>query len=205
MNILLEPNVAYLMLVGGSVVAILAIFAPGTGVLELGALIILGLAGYAIANLPINDWALVVLLIGVFPFLLALRRVPRRLQWVFLAVSIIALVAGSVFLFRTPTGGPAVNPALAVVVSLLVGVFLWFVARKGIEAMRRPAVNPDRVLGKVGQTRTPVYQEGTVFVGGEAWSAHSRAFIPAGTSVRVVSREGLILLVEPVYPPGQPL
>ena len=37
MEFLLDPNVAYLLLVVGTVLAIMALFAPGTGVLEVGA------------------------------------------------------------------------------------------------------------------------------------------------------------------------
>ena len=51
MNLLFDPNVAYLLLVIGLIVAILALFAPGTGVLEVGAIFMLFLAGYGIFNL----------------------------------------------------------------------------------------------------------------------------------------------------------
>lgn len=198
MNILLDPNVAYLLLVGGIVLAILALFAPGTGLLELGALFALVLAGYSIVNLPVNAWAIVVLVLGVFPFLLALRRWRN---WAFLAVSIAALIVGSVFMIRSTTGGPAVSPVLASIVSLLVVGFLWLVGRKSIEAMARPRASLNSLIGMVGETRTPVYKEGAVYVGGEQWTARSKTFIPTGTSVRVLSRDGLVLTVEPVYPP----
>ncbi len=45
MEILIDPNVAYLLLVVGIVLVIMALFAPGTGVLEIGALFVLFLAG----------------------------------------------------------------------------------------------------------------------------------------------------------------
>src|SRR5512138_1228702 len=98
MEILLEPNVAYLILVGGFLLAILALFAPGSGVLEVAAFFALFIAGYEVYNLPINWWALLILLLGVFPFLIAVRRSGRL---VYLAVSLAALALGSVFLFRT--------------------------------------------------------------------------------------------------------
>jgi len=107
MNFLLDPNVAYVMLVGGFLLAILALFSPGTGLLELGALFMLALAGYGVANLPINVWALIVLLVGVFPFMLALRR---SRQWAWLIPTLVALVVGSIFLFSSADGSPAVNP-----------------------------------------------------------------------------------------------
>ncbi|HEX7555505.1 MAG TPA: hypothetical protein VF338_02690, partial [Leptolinea sp.] len=84
MNLLLDPNVSYIILVGGFVLAVLAMFAPGTGLLEFGAVLAIVIAGYSMANLPINWWALVILLLGVFPFQYALRR-SRNL--IFLVIS----------------------------------------------------------------------------------------------------------------------
>ena len=101
MDVLLNPNIAYLLLVSGFALAILALFAPGTGLLEITALFTLILAGYSIYYLPVNLWALVVLVLGVFPFSLALRKSG---QVRYLVVSILALVVGSSFLFRGEEG-----------------------------------------------------------------------------------------------------
>jgi membrane-bound serine protease (ClpP class) len=198
MPILLEPNVAYLILVGGFLLAILAVLAPGTIILEVSSVFAILLAGYAVYNLPINWWALVILLVGVFPFLVALRKSGRL---IYLAVSLAALVVGSVFLFRTENGLPAVNLALAVVVSLLTIGFLWLAASKTMVAMAlKPAQNLDRLIGAIGEAKTPIYQEGTVYVGGENWSAHSQVNIPTHARVKVLRRSGFTLEVEPVEP-----
>jgi len=200
MNILLDPNVAYVVLVLGFFLAILALFAPGTGLLEAGGLIALLLSGYAIYNLPINAWALVLLVVGVFPFLWGLRRSGRP---GYLLVSIAAMAIGSAGLFRGENGVTAVNPALAAVISIIIPVFLWFVAWKGIQAMRmRPTHDLASLIGKVGEARTEIKNEGSVYVGGETWSAHSPIPIPSGTAVRVVKREGLVLQVEAVSEPA---
>ena len=195
MNILLDPNVAYLILVGGFLLAILALFAPGTGLLEVAAFFALFLAGYAVYNLPINWWALVILLVGVFPFLIAVRR-SRRL--IYLAISLVALILGSVFLFRTPTGAAAVSPWLAILASVLTVGFLWIAGTKTLQAMAmRPSQDLSRIIGAVGETRTPLDPEGTVYVKGENWSARSTVAIPPNTRVRVLRREGFVLFVEP--------
>jgi membrane-bound serine protease (ClpP class) len=197
-TILTDPNVVYLLLVIGLIVAILALFAPGTGVLEIGALFILFLAGYGVINQPTNGWALALLILGVFPFLLALRR---SRQYVYLALSILALVVGSVFLMRNSSGGPAVNPFLAILISVLATVFLWFVGRRILEASERPLTyDLDRLIGMVGQAHTNLNPDGSVYVGSEEWSAHSDTFVPKDSRVRVVKRDGLLLTVEPLAP-----
>ena len=196
MDILMSSNLAYVMLVAGFMLAILAMFSPGTGFLEFGALIMLVLAGYLTTNLQINYWALGVLVLGVFPFLLALRR---SRQWVYLLFAILALLVGSLFLFRQPNGLPAIDPALAVVVSITSGGIMWYIGRKAVEAIaQRPTFDLDRLIGMIGDTHTTINKEGSVYVGGEEWTAHSNTFIPAGSKVRIKSRDGLVLEVEAV-------
>lgn len=192
MSFLFDPNVAYLLLVGGFLFAILALFAPGTGLIEAGALILLVLAGFSIASQTYNAWALIVLVLGVVPFVLALRRSHN---WVYLLISLAAFTLGSTFLVTTPEGWPAVNPILAVVNSLLVGGFMWFASRHMLAALARPVINRSMVVGKTGEARTDILSDGTVYVGGEEWSAHSAEFIPMGSAVVVKSQEGLMLNV----------
>jgi membrane-bound serine protease (ClpP class) len=201
MDILLDPNVAYFLLVIGFVLAVLAVVTPGTGVLEVGALFALVLAGWAVYNLPVNYWALAVLLLGVFPFLLAVRRSGRL---IFLAIAILALVLGSIFLFRGEGWRPAVHPGLAGVTSALAGGFLWLIARKTLEAsFSEPAHSLKPLIDSLGETRTHVHHDGSVYVRGELWSARSQEPIPPETLVRVIRREGFILDVEPVEEPTE--
>ncbi|OGO64165.1 MAG: hypothetical protein A2Z45_08025 [Chloroflexi bacterium RBG_19FT_COMBO_55_16] len=193
-TILLNPNVAYLLLVGGALLAILALLNPGTGLLEVAALILLVLAGWGIYSLPINLWALGLLLLGVLPFLFALRRSGRM---VYLGVSIAALVVGSIFLFQGEGLKPAVSPFLAVIVSVLAVGFVWLVAQKTLEADRvRPVHDLKALIDTIGEAKTDIHTEGSVQVAGELWSARSQQPIPVGSKVRVIAREGFILDVE---------
>jgi membrane-bound serine protease (ClpP class) len=197
MNFLLDPNVAYVLLMVGMVMAIFALFSPGTGLLEAGALILLLITGYSIYKLPINLWALIVLLVGVFPFILALRRARH---WIFLLISLAALITGSIFLFRTESGGAAVNPVLASVVSILATTMLWLISSQVLTAyFQKPSHDLGRLIGAIGETRSELEadREGTVYVMGEDWTARSDVPIAAGARVEVVNREGLILTVKP--------
>ena len=96
MDFLLDPNIAYLFLLGGVLLGLMAIITPGTGVFEVGAFFCVALAGYAVYNLSFNLWALIVLILSIIPFMYAIQK-PKR-EW-FLALSILGLVVGSVFLF----------------------------------------------------------------------------------------------------------
>ncbi len=198
MDFLLDPNVAYLVLMVGVLLSMLAIVTPGTGLLEVGAFFGLALAGYAIYNLNINFWALIVIMLSVIPFLLAVRT-PRR--EFLLALALLGLVVGSVFLFARENGLPSVNLALALVTSALMTGFLWIAVRKSIQAaMATPVHDLGTLIGKEGEARTEVRDEGSVQVGGELWSARSEQAIPAGSHVRVLRRDGFILVVEKAKP-----
>lgn len=194
MDFLLEPNIAYLILLGGVLLGLMAIVTPGTGLFEVGALFCLALAGYAVYNLSFNWWALVVLVLSIVPFIYAIQKPKREL---YLGVSILLLVIGSVFLFAVDGWKPAVNPFVALASSGLMSVFLWIVVRKTVQAASvRPSHDLEALTGLLGEAKSKVHEEGSVLVAGEMWSAKSDSDIPAGSPIRVVRREGIILVVE---------
>ncbi len=194
MDILLDPSVAYLILLSGILFAMMALLTPGSGVFEVAAFFSLALAGYAIYNLSFNWWALCILASSIVPFVYAIRAARRRL---YLGLSILLLVLGSVFLFSVDGWKPAVNPLLALIASGSFAVFLWVAVEKSMQAIRaRPSHDMDALIGMIGEARTRVHNEGSVYVGGELWSAKSEKAIPAGSAVRVIRREGFFLVVE---------
>jgi membrane-bound serine protease (ClpP class) len=194
MDLLLDPNIAYLILLGGVVLAMLALASPGTGLLEIGALFCIALAGYAVYNLSFNWWAIILVGLSIVPFLYAIQK-PKREP--FLALAILLVVVGSVFLFSRDGWLPVVNPILAVIASALVSGFMWFAVQKSMQAfLTRPTHDLDALVGQIGEARTKVKEDGSVQVAGELWSARSTESISAGSHIRVVRREGFVLVVE---------
>ncbi len=194
MDFLLEPNVAYLILLGGVLLGLMAIVAPGTGLFEVGAFFCLALAGYAVYNLFFNWWAIVLLVLSIVPFIYSIQKPKREL---YLGLSILLLVVGSVFLFAVDGWKPAVNPLIALVASGLMTAFLWIAVRKTVQtAGARPTHDLEALIGLIGEARTNIHEEGSALVAGEMWSARSDEPISTGSSIRVVRREGFILVVE---------
>lgn len=194
---LLNPNFAYLLIVAGFLLTVFAILTPGTGLFEVGALFILVFVGWQVFNIPINLWALILLGLGIVPFILAIRHKRETLN---LALTALAFVIGSAFLFRSEDWWrPAVHPVLAVVVSVLAGGFFWLMTTKVLEARGRAAVHDlGSLIGATGEARTDIHTEGSVYVNGEMWTAHSDKSIKAGSRVKVLAREGLYLYVEKI-------
>ena len=193
-NILLDPNVAYLILLGGVLLGFLAIITPGTGLFEIGTFFCILLTGYVFYHLPINGWAIIVMLLSIIPFVYASQKPKRGL---FLGISILLVVIGSVFVFPRSEAQSGVNPLVAIISSGFTATFLWLTVRKYLEAAHlKPVHDLSDLVGKTGSTRTDVNIEGSVQVAGELWSARSDQLIPTGCSVKVVRREGFILVVE---------
>jgi membrane-bound serine protease (ClpP class) len=194
MDFLLDPNIAYLILLAGVMMVFLALITPGTGFFEIGALFSFVLAGYAVYNLSFNPWALMMLGISVIPFVYSIQKPKREL---YLGLSILLLVVGSVFIFPSNERLFAVNPFIAILASALVAGFMWISVRKSIEAASvRPSHDLEGLVGQVGEARTNIHEEGSAQVGGELWSAKSEKEIPEGSAIRVVRRDGFVVVVE---------
>jgi membrane-bound serine protease (ClpP class) len=195
MAFLLDPNFAYLLIVAGFLLTVFALLTPGTGLFEAGAVIILGLAAWRIVDLTINVWALIVLVLGLVPLIFAIRNKQRTLN---LALTVAGFVIGSAFLFRADKWWqPAVHPVLAIVTSLAAGGLLWLMTTKVLEAEdKQPAHDLGDLVGSIGEARTDVHAEGSVYLMGEMWTAESEVPIPAGARVKVISREGFVLYVK---------
>lgn len=194
------PNLLYLSLVAGVWLAALAIVTPGTGVLEISAFFALVLAGLGTAYVPLNAWALAILVLGGAFY--GVSVFSRRRVGLWLALAALAFSIGSVFLFSLPGGAPAVHPALASVVSILTLAYFWLMVRKALMAHgARPVQDPSAVLDAVGEVRTILDPVGSVYVDGELWSAQSDIPISPGAKVRVKGMEGLMLSVEPLEGP----
>jgi membrane-bound ClpP family serine protease len=76
---------------------------------------------------------------------------------------------------------------------------LWFSARKVLEvSTTRPRHDLAGLVGQRGEAKTLIDEDGSVQIAGELWSARSAMPLAAGTPVKVVGRDGLVLIVESV-------
>jgi len=168
--------------------------------LEIGALFLLAVAGYAVYSIPIHIWALILLVLSLLPFGMAIRASSRR--ELYLGLSIFGVIIGSAYLFRGEGWLPSVNIWLVIIVSVLMSSFLWFVIIKTLEALETlPSHDLSPLIGKFGETKTEIshaHDEGSAQIAGELWTIRSENPISAGTRVRVLERNGFVLEVEAV-------
>lgn len=194
-SLLTNPNVAYLLLLVGLWAAVTAYVVPGTSLPEATAVIFLTLAAIGLARLPVNLAALALVGLSLVLFLLEAKLGTHG---AFLLAGAIAFFAGSLLLFHPGQDGATVQVSRWLIAGAGLGMigFFGFALNRVLASRKAPPVhNLDGVVGATGEARTPVNGFGSVYVGGELWSARADEAIAAGEKVVVVQRDGLTLKV----------
>jgi membrane-bound serine protease (ClpP class) len=189
---LINPTVAYLLLMTGVWAVVLAVSIPGTGLPEGVAVIALALAAVGLTQLPVNLAGLGLIVLALVLFVVEFRVMAHG---ALLAGGTIVLVVGSLLLFRVENGAEAALSWVTVFAVAGTSTALFaFLIYKGLAVQRLPvSQDPNRVVGTQGVARTDVNGAGagTVYAGGELWSASAEDKIPAGSPVVIVARDGL--------------
>ncbi|TCV96358.1 membrane-bound serine protease (ClpP class) [Luteibacter rhizovicinus] len=196
--IITNPTIAYVLLMVGIYGLILEAFHPGAflpGVVG-GICLLIGL--YALQLLPVNYAGLALMALGLA---LLLTEVFVPMAGVLGVGGVVAFVLGSIMLFRTGVPGYAVNLGVIAGIASSAIVLLALLLRLVMRARRAHVFNGDeQMLRATGELLQAVMAGGESWarIGGESWRVHSEAALPAGTRVRVTSRQGLLLQVIPV-------
>ncbi|TME50289.1 MAG: nodulation protein NfeD [Chloroflexi bacterium] len=195
LNALIDPTIAALLILVAGYGIITELSNPGLILPGVVGGIAAVLAVVSLANLPVNIAGGLLMLLALLLFIADIKAPTHG----FLSVGgAIALVLGMAFLINTGPVGLGVNPVVSVVTALLTLGFFTFFIRKVWAARRQPAfAGPESIVGAVGEAREELSPEGLVFVRGALWKASAVAPIAAGSSVRVVGRQGLQLKVAP--------
>ncbi len=197
MAFLINPNIAYLSIVGAVIFVMLTFVMPRTRAPIVGFVICLALTWYEISQLKANPWDLVIAVLSPIPFYIAVRT--SRLHFPLLLLSLMALTIGSYFIFTDQNGTPTVSLNLVMVVSLLSALFAWGAYNRQIQKRNEEGIyDPDSVVGLIGEARTEIDSSGLVLLEGEIWRARSKTPIPAGSAVRVIRSGGGLLTVQKV-------
>jgi membrane-bound serine protease (ClpP class) len=194
---LVDPNIAFLLLLIGLIGITLEILSPGAiipGVLGSVALV-LGLIGTL--QLPVAAAGLALL---VLAFVLIVAEAHLPTGGLLGVLGIAALVAGGLLLFDDGDGGEAVSPWVAVPVAVVLGGGLIAVGQRVMTARRREVTTgQEELIGSTGRVRVALDPVGQVFVQGALWRARADGDerIEVGGAVRVEAIDGLTLIVAP--------
>ena len=190
-----NPNVAFILMLIGVYGLIFEFFNPGAVAPGLIGAISLVVAFYALAFMPINYAGAALVLFGVA---LMIAEVHIGAFGALGVGGIAAFVIGAVMMFPAQVPGFSLSHGV-VAVTALGSAALLLLALAVVLRRRRPVVTGhEALIGAEGETVSWQDGEGRVRVKGEIWLARSDAALTAGSRVKIVGRDGLVLRVQGV-------
>ena len=202
LNVLVDPNVAVLLLMAGMLGLYVEFNQPGTLIPGIAGGVCLVLALVAMQILPFSWLGLLLVAAGVA--LLAAETYFASYGLLFAGGLALILLGGSMLFDRPELSDLDVDfwsvlvPAV-VALGAFGGLVIYAVGR----TLGRPqTAGVGELLGLMGIATTPLGPEGTVFVRGEYWRAKATEPVAEKERVEVVSVRGLELTVRRAPPEG---
>ncbi len=190
LNVISNPNVAYMLLMLGILGIFFEISNPGAifpG--AIGAIALL-LAFFGLQMLPVNYIGLLLIVLAVVLFVLEVNIVSYGMLSI---GGLVALTLGSLMLIDADA--EPYFQISRVVIAATVGVSGGFVALVVYFVTRTQATKffsgQEGMVGERGTAVTAVHHQGRVFVHGEYWDAFAREPVAEGEAVEVVKVQGL--------------
>jgi membrane-bound serine protease (ClpP class) len=194
LELITDPNIAFILLLVGVYGLIIEFFNPGAVLPGLIGAISLLVALYALAFVPINYAGAALVIVGIG---LMIAEVHIGAFGALGVGGIAAFVIGALMMFPAHTPGLTLSTgviagAAAGSAALLLGALAALV-----RARWRPVVSGgEALIGAEGEAVSWDGDEGRVRVKGEIWRARAGSPLRAGTRVKVLKRDGLVLVVQ---------
>jgi membrane-bound serine protease (ClpP class) len=199
LDVISDPDVAYILLMLGLLGIIFDLFNPGSIFPGILGFIFLMLAFYALNTLPVNYAGLALIIFGILLLLLEIKIVSHGMLAIGGAT---ALLIGSLMLIKPESGLEIVRISRTLIFSsvAVTASFFFFVIVMGVKAQRRKPVSGfETMIGEMAVTFDELNPAGRVRIHGEIWNAVSESGnINKGKEVRVTKVKDLTLYVESV-------
>lgn len=202
LDLLADPNIAFLLLSLGTLAIFIEILNPGTIVSGVFGVIALLLGFFALSVIPFN-WVGVALIL--FAFALFVMEIFVTSGGVLGVGGAVSLVLGGLFL---TSGNPPefqVSRWLVIAVASAIGAISVFIVLNAVRIRRLPVqVGVETVVGRQAVARSALNPTGFVLLDGEYWSAETEGdAIEPGETVVVTEIQGLKLKVRKQQPEGE--
>ncbi|HJX68343.1 MAG TPA: nodulation protein NfeD [Candidatus Limnocylindrales bacterium] len=200
-----DPNIAFILLVIGVLCVLIEFFHP-TLLMGLVGAVSLALSFYGSGSLPLNILGVILVVLGIF-MLVFESTVPSH--GLLTVGGLASFLVGAVAFYGSPgpyLPGVAVAWPIIIAMTMAAALYGLFLVRTLLQ-MRHLAVPAGsgmvgtiKVVGQTGEVQADLVPTGTVYVGGESWTARTSngQSVARGSHVRVIRQEGLTLIVERV-------
>lgn len=196
LKLVTNPNVAFILLLIGVYGIILEFFNPGAVAPGLIGAISLLVALYALAFIPINYAGAALVIVGIA---LMLAEVHIGAFGALGVGGIAAFVIGALMMFPARTPGFALSSAVVIAAALGSAALIVMALGALVHSRTKPVVTGSEALvGAEGEAVFWEGNEGRVRVHGEIWRARAEAPLEPGAHVKVIRRDGLVLVVQSV-------
>lgn len=196
LQVLADPNVAFLLLTLGTLGLIYELATPGVGVAGATGITALLLALFSLSVLPVNAVGLLLLAVAAALFVAELLA-PGVAGFGFGGA--VVLVLAAVFLFDDAEG-VSVDLAAALPLAVVMFVLVVIAGRVAVSSRRIPSskTGTDVFSGRTVPVREASGAMGRTYTEGAWWALRSIGLpLEVGRNVRVVGVDGLTLLVDP--------
>lgn len=199
LELISDPNIAYIFMMLGIYGLLFELYNPGLIFPGIVGVVSLILAFYSLHTLPINYAGLALIVFSIILFVLEIKVISHGMLTV---GGIVSLFLGSLMLIRTESAFDIISLSWKVVAvsALLTAFFFVVVIGFGVKAQRRkPTTGIQGLIGETGEALTPLSPHGTISIHGEIWSAISvEGSIEQGSKVIAEAIEHLTLKVRKV-------
>ncbi|HYM09971.1 MAG TPA: nodulation protein NfeD [Bryobacterales bacterium] len=192
---LVDPNVAFVLLVLGALGVYVEFTHPGLIFPGVAGGILVILAMMALTLLPINWAGAALIVLGLILFVLEAKIASHGILGIGGAV---AMVMGAVILINSPAPEIRIHLLTALAVTLPFALITTFLLRLVIQARAlKVATGAGGMIDEIGIAKTDLEPDGQVFVHGEWWNAVAVKPVRQGSKVKVLAVNGLQLKVAP--------
>lgn len=196
LDVLMDPDVAFLLLAIGALALYVEFNHPGAVIPGTVGVVFILLAAFALNLLP-TRFAALVLILGAFALFAAEAKFATH--GVATVGGIALLTLGGLLLVDAPIPEMRVHLITALAVSIPLGLITAFLMTIALKARRNKIVTGEQgLVGETGVVQTALSPQGKVFVHGELWDAIASSPLPAGQMVVVRRVDGLTLEVDPL-------
>jgi len=197
LNLISDPNIAYILMLLGFYGLFFELTNPGAIFPGVMGGICLILAFYAFQTLPVNYAGFLLIILAIILFILEVKIVSHGVLTI---GGVIAMIIGSLMLFESPA--PFMKLSLYTILPATIITALFFTVTLGLAFRaykRKPVTGSEGLIGMEGTANTDITKDGgMVLLHGERWAAYSDEPISRGGKIIVESVSELKVKVKKV-------